>query len=100
MGFLTQIGHGTPSSNSKPGGWSSELAKSLWQHLLKEILTCMRGRLSEAVSKCCCQEILLLKQTQTQPRGGDVNNERWGVRIEINHSEACEHTITDKKHNL
>lgn len=100
MSFSTQIGHGTPSSNSKPGGWSSELGQESTAHPLKEILTCMRGRLSEAVSKCCCQEILLLKQTQTQPQGADVNHERRGVRTEINHFKSCEHIITDKKHNL
>ena len=86
MSSSTQIGHGVPSnvsSSSKPGGWSSEPGQEFMAHPHTEILTCMRGRLTEAVSKCCCQEILLLKQTQTRPQGGDVNNQHTGVNLEI-----------------
>lgn len=78
MSFSAQIGRGIPSnvsSGCKPGGWSSELGQEFMAHPHKKILTCTRGRLTEAVSKCCCQEILLLGQTQTQPQGGDVNNQ-------------------------
>lgn len=64
MSFSTQIGHSIPSnvpSSSKAGGWSGELGQEFMAQRHMKILTCMRGRLGEAVSKCCCQEILLLK---------------------------------------
>lgn len=90
MSFSTQIGHGVPSnvsSSSKPGGWSSELGQKFMVHPHKKILetlTCMRGRLTGTVSKCCCQVILLLKQTHTHPQGGDVNNQSKDITLEIN----------------
>lgn len=79
MSSSTKIGHSIPSnvsSSCKAGGWSSELGQA---H--EKRLTCMRERLTEAVSKFCCQEILLVKQTQAQ--GVDVNNQPQGVKLEL-----------------
>lgn len=53
----------------------------------------MRERLTEAVSKFCCQETLLVKQTQAQ--GEDENNQPQGVKLEI-----IDHKDHEQKHNL
>lgn len=75
-------------------------AKSLWYTPHKKILetlTCMRGRLTETVSKCCCQEILLLKtDTDTTTRG---RCKQAVLRSEARNQsflKACEHRIINK----
>ena len=82
MSFSTQIGHSIPSEvSSSSKGWAvCWTRKSTHALNYRKTLTCMRGRLTETVSNCCCQEILLLKQAQTQPQGGDINNQWRGVK--------------------